>query len=108
VYARILFSLCITERIALQESIRTNQKFILTTEGRIASYWGEFYKLKYEKDKYVGFKIKKYIQSLRKSLWCNAHKSNILICDSQKKWHKIDSYWKLYLEFIKVHGREWA
>jgi hypothetical protein len=56
------------DKIALQEFIRTNQKFILTTEGRIASYWGEFYKLEYAKDKYVGFKVKKYIQSLRKNL----------------------------------------
>ena len=56
------------DEIALKEFIRTNQKFILTTEGRIASYWGEFYKLEHAKDKYVGFKVKKYIQSLRKSL----------------------------------------
>ena len=38
------------DKIALQEFIRTNQKFILTTEGRIASYWGECYKLEYAKD----------------------------------------------------------
>lgn len=53
---------------ALRDFIRQNQKFILTTEGRIASYWGEFYRHDYPKDKYVGFNVKQYIQHLRKSL----------------------------------------
>ena len=57
----------IIDEISLKEFIGNNQKFMLTTEGRIASYWGEFYRLEYQKDHYVGFKIKKYIQSLRKN-----------------------------------------
>lgn len=52
----------------LKDFIENNEKFIIITESRIESYWGEFYRLEYNKNSYAGFKIKKYIQFLRKSL----------------------------------------
>jgi len=56
------------DEVGLKNFIKSNQSFILTTEGRIASYWGEYYQRDYKKEEYVGFKIKKHIQSLRKQL----------------------------------------
>lgn len=50
----------------LIEFINKNPKFVTTTEGRISSYWGEYYRSYALKNEYVGFKINKYIQSLKK------------------------------------------
>ncbi len=46
--------------------IEDNPKYITTIEGRIASYWGEYYMSGYPKKEYVGFKLKKELRILRK------------------------------------------
>ncbi len=50
----------------LKEFVLNNTKFCTTIEGRIASYCGEYYMTYSRKNEYVGFKIQKYIRSLRK------------------------------------------
>jgi hypothetical protein len=50
----------------LEEFINKNQKFMGTTKGRIASYWGEYYMGNIKKNEYIGFKLKNYLESLNK------------------------------------------
>jgi serine/threonine protein kinase len=49
---------------SLKAFINENKYFIKITEARIASYWNEYYKNYINKDEYVGFKVKKYIQKI--------------------------------------------
>lgn len=45
--------------------ITNNLRFFMTIEGRIASYWGEYYQ-NIPKRKYSGFKLQKYYQKTKK------------------------------------------
>jgi hypothetical protein len=49
---------------SLKEFINENKCFIKITKDRILSYWNEYYRKYIDKDEYVGFKIKEYINSL--------------------------------------------
>ncbi|WP_459195684.1 hypothetical protein [Wukongibacter baidiensis] len=51
----------------LTEFIYNNSEYIITIEGRIASYWGEYYMYINKKD-YSGFKIQKRLKKLRRSI----------------------------------------
>jgi len=55
-------------RSGMARFIEDNPKYITTIEGRIASYWGEYYMSGYPKREYVGFKLKKELRSMRKGL----------------------------------------
>jgi len=54
----------------LDEFICGNPRFILTIEGRIGSYWGEYYS-NVPKKEYCGFKIQKYLKKTRKECRLN-------------------------------------
>lgn len=51
----------------LKEFINKNQKFVVTTKGRIASYWGEYYMRYIKRNDYMGFTLENYLESLNKS-----------------------------------------
>lgn len=51
----------------LQDFVDKNPKITTTIEGRIASYYGEYYLQYANKKNYVGFKIKKELQKCRAS-----------------------------------------
>jgi hypothetical protein len=46
--------------------VKLNPSFTMLTEGRIASYWGEYYRTYSSKKDYNGFKLQKYFKSIRK------------------------------------------
>ena len=51
----------------LPQFIKNNQKLMMTIEGRIGSYWGE-YNRRIRKSQYCGFKIQKYYIQTRKQI----------------------------------------
>lgn len=50
----------------LVEFVRSNPRFILATESRIETYWGLNYRFIFKRDAYIGFKLKEYLQYLRR------------------------------------------
>ena len=57
----------LVNQIELGLFIAENEKFTIKICGRIASYWGEYYRSEYEKKNYPGFKLMKMIKPSKES-----------------------------------------
>lgn len=117
----ILRNIKLIKRDRLSKFIACNSKYILTIEGRISSYWGEYYQNIPKKD-YCGYKLQRLYKEVRKEVDSMIKQPNLYNKGDQVSvvlnkrnstryrgiirdviWHFKDECW---LYFIEVNGKK--